>query len=103
MTRLNKAGVALRLVVLRLLARWVAGDAGASTSSPRTQCPANDEYRIESQAEVDALAENDPECQQLVSLKVALPIYVALFDCDHIDPVVSLAAFQRIRGVGDAF
>ena len=102
MTRLNKADVALRLVVLVLLAGWVAGDAGASTSSPSTQCPESDGYRAESQEEVDAFAESYPECEQLISLKIEVPIYVVSVGNDPIDPSVSLAAFQRIRGVANA-
>ena len=103
MTRLNEADVALRLMGLLLLGGWVAGDAGASTSSPSTQCPEHGEYRAGSQAEVDAFAENYCECEQLISLKVAIPIYLDLFGYDPIDPVVSLDAFQRNREVGDAF
>ena len=68
-----------------------------------TQFLETGEYRAESQAEIDAFAENYPECEQLISLKIALPIYMALFGYDPIGPVVSLAAFQRIRGVGNAF
>ena len=54
------------------------------------------------QAEIDAFAENYPRCERLISLKAALPIYVAIFGYDPISPVVSLAAFQRIHGVGNA-
>ena len=61
------------------------------------------EYRAESQANIDTFAESYPECKQLISLKIALLIYVALFGYDPINPVVSLAAFQRIHGVGNAF
>ena len=82
---------------------WAVDDAETNTAETSTQCPENGEYRAESQAEVDALAENYPECEQLISLKIAPPIYVALFGYDPIDPVVSPAAFQRIRGVGNAF
>ena len=101
MTRLNKADVALRLVVLVLLAGWVAGDAGASTSSPSTQCPESGGYRAEIQEEVDAFAESYPECEQLISLNIDLDIY-GYFGYDPLDPTVSLAAFQRIRGVANA-
>ena len=98
--------VARLLVLLPLLlveSVWAVDDAEANTAETSTQCPENGEYRAESQAAVDAFTENYPECEQLISLKIALPIYVALFGYDPIDPVVSLAAFQRIRGVGNAF
>ena len=77
-------------------------NAEASTAETSTQCPENGEYRAESQEEVDAFAENYPECEQPISLKIEVPIYVVLFGYDAIDPVVSLAAFQRILGVANA-
>ena len=63
--------MALRLLVLLLLAGWVAGDVGASTSSASKQCPETGEYSAVSQEEVDAFAENYPECKQLISLNIA--------------------------------
>ena len=98
--------IARLLVLLPLLlveSVWAEDDAKANTDETSMQCSENGEYRAESQAEVDAFAENYPECEQLISLKIALPIYMALFGYDPIDPVVSLAAFQRIRGVGNVF
>lgn len=96
-----------RLLILLLILSFQGigsvGDARASTSSTSTQCPVDGTYTAETQAEVDAFAENYPECEQLISLKIAPLIYVALFGYDPIDPVVSLAAFQRICGVGNAF
>ncbi len=52
-------------------------DAEENTAETSTQCPENGEFRAQSQAEVDAFAENYPECEQLISLKIALPIYLA--------------------------
>ena len=98
--------VARLLVLLPLLlveSAWAVDDAEVNTTETSTQCPENGQYRNEFQAEVDAFAENYPECEQLISLKIALPIYMALFGYDPIGPVVSLAAFQRIRGVGNVF
>ena len=77
-------------------------DAEANTAETSTQCPGSGEYRAESQAKVNAFAENYPECEQLISRRIELPIYVALFGYDPIDPAVSLAAFQRIREVANA-
>ena len=94
------------LVLLPLLlvkCVWAADEAEANTAETSTQFLETGEYRAESQAEIDTFAESYPECKQLISLKIALLIYVALFGYDPINPVVSLAAFQRIHGVGNAF
>ena len=97
--------VARFLVLLPLLlveSSWAVDDAEVNTAETSTQCWENGEYRAESQAEVDAFAENYPECEQLISLKIEAPICVVLFGYDPIDPAVSLAAFQRILGVANA-
>ena len=82
---------------------WAVDEAEANIAETSTQFLETGEYRAESQAEIDAFAENYSECEQLVSLKTALPIYVAPFGYDPVNPAVSLAAFQRIHGVGNAF
>ena len=82
---------------------WAVDEAEANIAETSTQFLETGEYRAESQAEIDAFAEDCPRCERLISLKAALPIYVALFGYDPISPVVSLAAFQRIHGVGNAF
>ena len=94
------------LVLLPLLlveSVWAADEAEAKTAETSKQFLETGEYRAESQANIDTFAESYPECKQLISLKIALLIYVALFGYDPINPVVSLAAFQRIHGVGNAF
>ena len=65
--------MALRLVVLLLLAGWVAGDAGASTSSASTQCPDGGGYRADFQEEVNPFAETYPDCGELTRVIVSTP------------------------------
>ena len=77
-------------------------NAEANTAETSTQCPETGEYRAESREEVDAFAESYPGCEKLISLKTEVPNYVVLFGYDPNDPVVSLAAFQRILGVANA-
>ena len=90
------------LLLLVVESVWTVDNAEENNADTSTQYPENVEYRAESQAEVDAFAENYPGCEQLISLKIEVPIYVVSFGNDPIDPTVSLAAFQRIRGVANA-
>ena len=90
------------LLLLLVESVCTVDNAEENTADTSTQYPADGEYRAESQAEVDAFAENYPGCEQLISLKIEVPIYVFSFGNDPIDPTVSLAAFQRIRGVANA-
>ena len=94
------------LVLLPLLlveGVWAVNEAESKTAETSTQFLETGKYRAESQAEVGAFAENYAECEQLISLKTALPIYVAQFGYDPINRVVSLFAFQRVHGFGNAF
>jgi hypothetical protein len=90
------------LLILSIQGIGSAGDASASTSITSTQCPESGLYTVESQEEVDAFAENYLECEQLTSLTVSAPWWISL-GYENPDPAVSIAAFQRIRGVGNAF
>ena len=86
------------LLILSFQGIGSVGDASASTSSTSTQCPESGLFTAYSQEEVDAFAENYPECEQLTSLKVLAPSWVYL-GYENPDPVVSIAAFQQLREV----
>ena len=89
--------MALRLVVIVLLAGWVARDAGASTSSTSKQCPESGGYVAESQEEVDAFAETFPECGELTWPTISTPWWVYSFGSEKPDPVTRDRLAQDMR------